>query len=170
MRKNKLLNEEQVLQKLEIDSFENLPENKVKKFSKLLMKMDPEVAKTALMQVPEFAKTTKEVIVAFKEVALKGFQIASDSTKSFNESCDIMITALSRQLEDGNLSYEQKLEITTKVMELLAMKDKRAKEDKEFILSMVKSVGEVALKVAAVVGVVLVAIGSATSNDNSQSE
>lgn len=166
--KKKPLNKEEALKKLGVESFEELPEGKVKKFIKLLPKMDPEVAKAALAQVPEFAKTAREVIVSFKEVTLKGLQINADNSKSFNESCDTIINALTEELKNENLTQEQKNEIANQIIELLKLKDKRHKEDKEYVMNIVKTVGDVAVKVLGIVAVVIIAVGSATDNDNKE--
>jgi hypothetical protein len=62
MRRNKvMMSEEKVLKKLDIVDFRHLTKDKVIKMASMLDKMDPEVAKKALEQFPEFANTTKEM-------------------------------------------------------------------------------------------------------------
>ena len=70
MKKN--LTEQQVLKKLDIPDFRHLSKDKVMKFASMLPNMDPEVAKKALEQFPEFAKTSKEMLVDYKEILEKG--------------------------------------------------------------------------------------------------
>ena len=57
-----LLSEQQVLRKLGIKDFRNMTKAKVIHLASMLDKMDPEVAKKALEQFPEFAKTTSEML------------------------------------------------------------------------------------------------------------
>lgn len=72
MRKGKVmsktLTEKQVLKKLGIPDFRHLSKEKVMKFATMLPHMDPEVAKKALEQFPEFSKTTKEMLVEYVRI------------------------------------------------------------------------------------------------------
>ncbi len=70
----KLLSEEKVLKKLGIEDFRHLNKAKVINLASMLDKMDPEVAKKALEQFPEFAKTSKEMLVDYKETLNKGIE------------------------------------------------------------------------------------------------
>lgn len=56
-----MMNEQKVLKKLDIPDFRHLTKDKVIKMASMLDKMDPEVAKKAIEQFPEFANTTKEM-------------------------------------------------------------------------------------------------------------
>ena len=57
------LTEQQVLKKLKIEDFRHLTKDKVIAMASMLDKMDPEVAKKALEQFPDFANTMKEVLI-----------------------------------------------------------------------------------------------------------
>ena len=50
----------------------HLTKDKVIKMASMLDKMDPEVAKKALEQFPEFANTTKEMLTEYKVSLDKG--------------------------------------------------------------------------------------------------
>ena len=62
-----MMNEQKVLKKLDITDFRHLTKDKVIKMASMLDKMDPEVAKKALEQFPEFANTTKEMLSEYKD-------------------------------------------------------------------------------------------------------
>ena len=52
-----MMSEANVLKKLDIEDFRHITKDKVIKMASMLDKMDPEVAKKALEQFPEFAGT-----------------------------------------------------------------------------------------------------------------
>ena len=59
---SKTLTEQKVLKKLGIPDFRHMTKDKVVRFASMLPKMNPEVAKKALEQFPEFAASTKEIV------------------------------------------------------------------------------------------------------------
>lgn len=63
----KQLTEQEVLEILDIPDFRHMSKDKVMKFASELPNMDPQVAKTALLQFPEFAATTRDVMSCFQE-------------------------------------------------------------------------------------------------------
>lgn len=69
-----MMSEEKVLKKLDIADFRHLTKDKVIKMASMLDKMDPEVAKKALEQFPEFANTTKEMLTEYKVSLDKGLE------------------------------------------------------------------------------------------------
>lgn len=78
-----MMSEEKVLKKLDIADFRHLTKDKVIKMASMLDKMDPEVAKKALEQFPEFANTTKEMLTEYK-VSLRS-SYAPDTTEEVTE-------------------------------------------------------------------------------------
>ena len=54
--------EQQVLKKLDISDFRHLTKEKVIAFATMVPKMNPEVAKKALEQFPNFASTSLDVL------------------------------------------------------------------------------------------------------------
>ena len=52
----KQLTERQVLEKLDIPDFRHITKDKVMEFASMLNKMEPDVAKKAIEQFPEFAR------------------------------------------------------------------------------------------------------------------
>lgn len=54
------LSEKKVLKKLGIPDFRHMTKDKVVEFASMLSRMDPEVAKKALEQFPEYAKNVLE--------------------------------------------------------------------------------------------------------------
>lgn len=56
------MTEEKVLKKLGIDDFRHITKNKVIKMASMLDRVDPEVAKKAIEQFPDFSNTAKEIL------------------------------------------------------------------------------------------------------------
>ena len=138
---SKMLTEHKVLKKLGIQDFPQMKEDKIACFASMLPKMNPEVAKKALGQLPEFAASAKEIVSYLKDTIDKGFAANNDSVQSFNKTCDNISAALDKQLENEELSFEQKNIIIDKMISLAGMKRDKDTENKRFILDIVGTVG-----------------------------
>lgn len=166
------LTEQKVLKKLGIPDFRHMTKEKIVAFATMLPKMDPEVAKKALDQFPEFAKTATEIVSYYKEVVEKGFDYNDASVKSFHLTCDSIIETLNEQLKDGNLSFEEKQIIIDKMIELAKMKADKDTENKQFIVDTLKGVGLFALGAVASIATVLgvqTQMGKVETNDEEDS-
>jgi hypothetical protein len=147
---SKHMNEVQVLKKLGIDDFRHITKNKIIKMASMLDEVDPEVAKKALDQFPDFCKTTKEMLCEYKDSLDKALDLNDKSVNSYYESCDTIIQTLKNELENDNLSFEEKKYIFEKMLELSKMMGEKDSENKKFIA------GVVTLGAAAIVGAVAV--------------
>ena len=133
---NKSLTEQKVLKKLNIVDFRHLTKDKVVAMASMLDKMDPEVAKKALEQFPEFSKTAKEILAEYKDTLDKGLALNNDSVQAYYDTCNKIIATLQKQLEDNNLSFEEKKYIIDKMLELSKMMSEKDSENKTFIASL----------------------------------
>ena len=64
---NRTLTEQKVLKNLGIPDFRHMTREKVTGFVSMLPRMDPEVAKKALEQFPDFTKTAQTITASLKE-------------------------------------------------------------------------------------------------------
>lgn len=151
---SRLLTEQKVLRKLDIDDFRHLTKDKVITMASMLDKMDPEVAKKALEQFPEFSNTAKEVLVGYKDTLDKGLESNRESVQSYYDSCKSIIEILQKQLEDENLTFEERKYIIDKILEISKIMGEKDSENKKFIAAMAV-VGTVA------VGIVTAVLASA---------
>lgn len=149
---NKSLTEQKVLKKLNIEDFRHLTKDKVITMASMLDKMDPEVAKKALEQFPEFATTTKEMLVEYKETLNKGMEANKESVQTYYDSCNSIIASLQKQLEDRKYVIDKMLEVS----KMMGEKDT---ENKKFIATLAV-VGATAACVAS--GVLASALGGNT--------
>lgn len=155
---NRPLTEQKVLRKLNIEDFRHLTKDKVITMASMLDKMEPEVAKKALEQFPEFCKVTKEILFEYKDLLDKLLESNKESVQSLYTSCNIILSDLEKQLDNNNnLSFEEKMIIIDKMIEVSKIISDKDSENKKFIITMAV-VGATALcivtnKLASVLGV-----------------
>ena len=131
-----MMSEAKVLKKLDISDFRHLTKDKVIKMASMLDKMDPEVAKKALEQFPEFANTIKEILAEYKEFLDKGLESNNESVKAVYDTYNSVISSLQKELENENLTFEQKKYIIEQMKDVAEKVDKKDTETKRFIIGM----------------------------------
>lgn len=134
---SRALTEEKVLKTLGIENFRQLTKDKVIQMASMLDKMDPEVAKKVLDQFPDFASTMRELLVEYKGFLVEGLKANKENTKSVMESCDATIQACQTILDKDELTFDEKREVLTLMLEITKIKDDACTKDKQFILSLV---------------------------------
>jgi len=150
---SKTLTEQKVLKKLDIADFRHLTKDKVIAMASMLDKMDPEVAKKALEQFPNFSATAKEMLSGYKDTLDKGVAANKDSVQSYYNSCNIIIETLKKQLESETLSFNEKKYIIDKLLEISKTMGEKDSENKRFLATL-------AIVGATAVGVVTIALAS----------
>ena len=149
------LSEEKVLKKLGIADFRHLSKDKIMKFASMLPQMDPEVAKKALEQFPEFAKTAKDVLVEYRNILEKELESDSKSTARYYDACDNIIKSLQDELKQEDLDAEQKRDIMNKMIEVADMMGKKDAEHKKFLLGIAAMASTTVVAVVAALGAAL---------------
>lgn len=155
----KTLSEKQVLKKLGIKDFRHLSKDSVMSFASMLPDMDPEVAMKALEQFPDFAKTILDTMKEYKGSIDKAMEKGSESVKQSYAAYKAVMDALEKSLEDGELSFDERMEILKRmdaVADKVSLKDK---EHKKFIVQNLAMLGTFAL---VGVGVLAAALGGNT--------
>jgi hypothetical protein len=130
------LTETQVLKKLNIEDFRHLTKDKVISMATMLDKMDPEVAKKALEQFPEFASTMRQILSEYKKSLDEGLKQNAEGVKSYYDTCDAIITSCQRELDKEDLSFEERSFILEQMVLVAKMKGEKNTEDKKFIVMM----------------------------------
>lgn len=126
------LTEREVLQQLDIPDFRHITKDKVMTFASMLQNMEPDVAKKALEQFPEFAKMSLEVMKDYKGVIEK---ILDENSVSSNQCYDIyneVMDALKSCLAKEDLPFEEKKYYIEKMMEIAKMAESKDTENKGF--------------------------------------
>lgn len=156
---NKVLTEQKVLNKLGITDFRHLTKDKVMEMASMLDRMDPEVAKKAIEQFPNFSETMKSVVTEYKSVLEKSLEKNGESMRSYYESCDAIIQSCQKELEKGDLSFEERKQVIGWMIEVVNMKGGKDTENKQFIRAIcVAGVGAVGIAAT----VLLTALGGNT--------
>ena len=150
------LTETQVLKKLNIEDFRHLTKDKVVSMATMLDKMDPEVAKKALEQFPEFANTMRQILADYKQSLDEGMRQNAEGVKSYYDTCDVIISSCQQQLEQEDLSFEERRFILEQMVLVAKMKGEKNTEDKKFIV-MMSVIGLAAIGLTA--GALITALG-----------
>ena len=160
--------EKKILKKLGIKDFRYMTKDKIVQFASMLPKMNPEVAKAALAQFPNFTLLAKDAIAELRVMSIKAFDLSDYSQQSFFDACGRILTTLEKELENDNLTPEQRSEIQDKMIEVAKMIGEKDKENKKFTEHMMEAFvgfcGIVVLAGAAILG----ATATTTSSDDSQ--
>ena len=150
------LTEAQVLKKLNIEDFRHLTKDKVISMATMLDKMDPEVAKKALEQFPEFANTMRQILADYKQSLDEGMRQNAEGVKSYYDTCDVIISSCQKQLEQEDLSLEERRFILEQMVLVAKMKGEKNTEDKKLIV-MMSVIGLTAIGLTA--GALITALG-----------
>ena len=154
------LSEQQVLKQLGIPDFRHITKDKVMTFASMIQNMEPDVAKKALEQFPQFASMALDVMREYKTVVEKSLDANSESSKQCFEIYNTVLNALKTCVEKDDLSFEEKQYYLDKMMEIGKMAEKKDTENKKFNWSMVSAA---AFVVVAVVGIGASVIGGNTN-------
>lgn len=133
---SRTLTEAQVLKRLGIADFRHLTKEKVMSMATMLDKMDPEVAKKALEQFPEFASTMRQILLEYKRSLDEGMKQNAEGVEAFYSSCDAIISSCQKLLEKEDLSFEERKYVLDQMVLVVRMKGEKNSEDKRFIVTM----------------------------------
>lgn len=157
MEYNVLVSEEQVKKALKIDSFRNLSKDKIMEFVSLIPQMDREVAISIINQFPEFAASANQMIAQLNVLCDRAMNSNDKSQLLSIQAYKQILDELSKMLEDGNLTFDEKEKITEQmiaVADKISMKDT---ENKKWLGNVLKVGGGIILFVigigAAILGV-----------------
>ena len=162
------LTEQKVLKKLGISDFRHLTKAKVINLASMLENMDPEVAKKALDQFPDFSKVSKELLLEFNDTLKKVLESNDKSMQNVYNVYNSIIISLQKELENENLSFEQKKYIIEKMNDIADKIGKKDSENKKWLTVMSFIAGAAAVGITALLASTLGAnthVESLDSND-----
>lgn len=139
------INEEKVLKKLNIENFRYLTKDHVLSIASMLDKMDPEVAKKALEQFPEFSKASICLIQEYRAICENILKDNCENNMSCYATIDASINACLKLLEEEHLTFENKSFILQKIFELNQLKIELEKQNKKFLGVFMLAAGTVAV-------------------------
>lgn len=157
--------EVQVLKKLDIPDFRHLTKDKVIAFATMIPRMNPEVAKKALEQFPNFASTSLEVMREYRSILEDAMKDERESAQTCYDMYNRVMSALEKILDEDDLSFEEKTYILNQMKDVA---DEVSKKDCEKANNRMKMIGIAGSVAAAVVAILGSAIGvNLTSRQNS---
>ena len=150
---SKPLSEAKVLKQLKIEDFRHLSKDTVMRFASSIQKMDPEVAKKALEQFPNFAAAVKDGVIQYKEVAENVIKRGDDDHDRLIAMIDAENQQLIKMLDEEELTLDDKFKIMDRLDNL---QDKVAESNREMRMYRLK----VATGVLATVGLAFVSLAT----------
>lgn len=158
--------EKQVLKKLGISDFRHLSKDKVIKFASMVPNMQPEVAKKALEQFPNFASTSLDLMRDYKEIFEEAIADEREGAQVTYEMYRRIMDSDQKILEN-ELSFEQGMLILDHmkaVADAVASFNRERSQDR---LKLLAIAGSVATAAIAILGAALGSnISLAQDNDN----
>jgi len=158
--------EKQVLKKLGISDFRHLSKDKVIKFASMVPNMQPEVAKKALEQFPNFASTSLDLMRDYKEIFEEAIADEREGAQVTYEMYRRIMDSDQKILEN-ELSFEQEMLILDHmkaVADAVASFNRERSQDR---LKLLAIAGSVATAAIAILGAALGSnISLAQDNDN----
>ena len=149
------IREKRALKKLGIDDFRHLTKANVVQLASMVDKMEPEVAKKALEQFPEFSGTVKTILLDYKELLNRAIDSDNESLRSTYETYNSIIMALQTELDKDTLSFDERKYIIEQMKDIANAVDKKDSENKKWLTKMAMIAGATVVGVAAVLGSVL---------------
>ena len=140
---------------LGIDSFRNLSKENVMKFAAMMPDMDREVALKIIEQFPEFKAFALDAVGVMEKMQENALASNSESQAHVHQALADVRAILKGQLDDSELTWEQKKEILDLIMETARLESAKDSENKQFLKDVTKyAIGAVAGAIA--LGVVYV--------------
>ena len=149
------LSEEKVLKQLDIPDFRHLTKEKVIEFASMLPRMDPETARKALEQFPDFAATSLSVMGEYKEILENALAVSKEGTQMCYDMYNEVMSALTKMLDEDNLSFDERVYILEQMKEIADKVDQKDTEGKNMIMKVIGISGSVALGITAILATTL---------------
>lgn len=153
---NRQYNEIQVLKKLDIPDFRHLTKDKVMAFATMIPRMNPEVAKKALEQFPNFASTSFDIMKEYRNILEKLMEEDRENTQICYDMYNRVMEALEKILKEDDLSFEEKTYILGQMKDVA---DAVSQKDYEKANNRMKLIGIVSGVTAGVIAILGASIG-----------
>lgn len=129
----KYKNEGQIKKALGIDSWENLPKEKISQFAEMMPQMDKEVVLKIIEQLPAFTQYAAEIVKYFETVYSASLESNDESQKSLHTGYADLRRIIEKQLDKDDITLEEKKYFIDKLFELIDKELKKDTENKEFV-------------------------------------
>lgn len=144
------LTEKEVLKKLGISDFRHLSKNNVVQFASMLSEMNPEVAKKAIEQFPNFAMVCKDAFSQYGKTLKKAMESNKEGAKEAYASYKTIMDVLSKLASKEDISFEERKYYLEQMKEIAEKVNEFNKRDKDFLLKIVGVTGITVLSVVVI--------------------
>lgn len=134
--------EKRALELMQKDNFRGISKDNVLQLVSILDKVDPEVAKAIIAQMPEVLKGVIENEKVYAEVLTKGIESCNICTTACFHTEDEIVKSLQKEIDKEETSFEQKQYYFDKMAEAAERKARKDSEHKEMIMTILKYGGE----------------------------
>ena len=162
MKKN-YMSEDEVKKALNISDFRSLSKEKIMEFVSIIPKVDKEVAISIINQFPNYADMAKNMVGGMRHLCDEALQDTKTGQKDVIESYRVVLETLKEQLNNENLTIEERNKITNDMMTIAEKIDNANEKYQTFVKDILKKVGSVTLCVV-VLGVAI--LGGLNNKDN----
>ena len=159
MKKGKLT-EDKILKKLDIPDFQHITPDKLARFTSMIPKMDPEVAKTALEQFPEFAQNAVNIMGYLKDSIDNAINGDDAETQQIFKLCDDMIKSLEKLREREDITFDERSLISNQIMEIVKIMQDTKSQNQKWKLALT---GILATAAIAITSILASGLGAETS-------
>ena len=154
---SKLSNRERkVLDIMQKDNFRGLSKGNVMQLYSVLDKVDPEVAKVMIAQIPEVIKGSVENVKAYIGLLTRGIESCDTSTESCFQTEDNIINVCQQEISREDIPFEQKQFYFEKMEAAADRKEKKDTEHKNMVLTILEYGGKAFLVGCAVASTVYI--------------
>ena len=150
------ITEKQALEKSNANSFREISKEKILDFMSMLPDMEPEVAKKALEQFPNFISYSTQVLNGYKETIEQAINCDGDNFQIVVGGRQAIIDSLSHLLKSEELSFEEKMEVAKRMTELA---DKNSSDYSKHQNHQKEMIGFFTMLIGVFFGAVLTALG-----------
>ena len=137
--------EKKALELMQKDNFRGISKDNVMQLKSILDKVDPEVAKSIIAQLPEAIRGSVELEKAYSTALTKGMESIESTASSCFQTEDEIIQSLKKEVEREDTTFEQKQFYYEKMEAVAIRKESKETEHRDTILTILRYGGEALL-------------------------
>ena len=139
------ITEKKTLELMQKDNFRGISKDNVMQLMSILDKVDPEVAKSIIAQLPEAIRGSVELEKAYSTALTKGMESIESTASSCFQTEDEIIQSLKKEVEREDTTFEQKQFYYEKMEAAAIRKESKETEHRDTILTILRYGGEALL-------------------------
>lgn len=129
-----IYDERGALNRMGLNSFSDMRAEQIPEFIKILPDMDRRSAVNALNDMPAYASMAGQMADCFMDAARRAMESGSETSRAAARTIETAAAALSKQLENSDISWIVRSDINDKLIELSKMQLELNRDNKSFLL------------------------------------